>query len=148
MREEMVTRETLEAAYPGWARRLPGEPRRQGPVPSLCNAARTLEDPKAQQIAADALALSRLHVKDAFRPDIEGEYIGFGAVLSWHESDVTVRIYDDLLNMAHQAEFCDRIGELQITLDAPQDMRAWQKSMRLRFTAIGLIDRLIHQLSA
>lgn len=147
MREEMVTRETLANAYPVWARRLPGEPRRQGQAPSLRSAARTLKEPKAQQIAADALALSRLRIEDEFRPDIDGEYIGFGAVLSWQESDVTVRIYDDLLNMAHQAEFCDRIGELQIALDAPQNMSAWQKAMRTRFKAIGLIDRLIHQLS-
>jgi PRTRC genetic system protein F len=148
MREEMVTRATLEAAYPEWARRWPHTDRRQGRTPSLRGAARTLKDLKAQQIAADALALSRLRFEDQFRPDIEGEYIGFGAVLSWHESDVTVRIYDDLLNMAHQAECCDRIGELQIALDAPQSMGAWQKAMRTRFKAIGLIDRLIHQLSA
>ena len=148
MREEMVTRETLEAAYPDWARRWPNTGRRRGLAPGLRSAVRTLKDPKAQQIVADALALSRLHVEDKFRPDIEGEYIGFGAVLSWSESDVTVRIYDDLLNMAHQAEFCDRIGELQIALDAPQSMGAWQKAMRTRFKAIGLIDRLIHQLSA
>lgn len=148
MREEMVTRATLETAYPEWARRWPHKDQRQRRTPSLRGAARTLRDPKAQQIAADALALSCLRIEDEFRPDIEGEYIGFGAVLSWHESDVTVRIYDDLLNMAHQAEFCDRIGELQIALDAPQSMGAWQKAMRTRFKAIGLIDRLIHQLSA
>jgi PRTRC genetic system protein F len=148
MREEMVTRAMLEEAYPEWARRWPHADPRRGRGPSLRQAARKLKDPKAQQIAADALALSRLRVEDKFRPDIEGEYIGFGAVLSWHENDVTVRIYDDLLNMAHQAEFCDRIGELQIALDAPQDLAAWQKAMRTRFEAIGLIDHLIHRLSA
>ena len=79
---------------------------------------------------------------------IDGEYVGFGAVLSWREDDVTVRIYDDLLNLAHQAEFCDRIGELQMPLNEPQRMADWQQAMRTRFKAIGLIDRLIHQLSA
>lgn len=147
MREEMVTSQTLTQAYPDWARRWPPGDARARRAPSLSSMARKLEDPKVQQIAADALALSRLRIEDEFRPDIDGEYIGFGAVLSWRESDVTVRIYDDLLNLAHQAEFCDRIGELQMPLNEPQRMADWQQAMRTRFKAMGLIDRLIHQLS-
>ena len=148
MREEMVTRESLMQAYPEWARRWPV--RHTPPVrsPNLSSLVLRLKDQRAQQIAADALALSRLRIADEFRPEVDGEYVGFGAVLSWREDDVTVRIYDDLLNLAHQAEFCDRIGELQIALDEPQRMSQWQAAMRTRFKAIGLIDRLIHQLSA
>ena len=111
MREEMVTRSMLDNAYPEWARRWPVQPdksagrRRSGPAWRQCNlrrAAKTLNDSHQRQIAADALALSRLSLTDDFHPDIEGEYIGFGAVLSWEEGDVTTRIYDDLLNLAHQ----------------------------------------------
>lgn len=147
MREEMVSGQTLTQAYLDWARHWPPGSPRAFRAPSLSSMSRKLGDPKAQQIAADALALSRLRIEDEFRPDIDGEYIGFGAVLSWRESDVTVRIYDDLLNLAQQAEFCDRIGELQMPLNEPQRMADWQQAMRTRFKAIGLIDRLIHQLS-
>ena len=101
-----------------------------------------------RQIAADALALSRLTITDEFLPDMDGEYIGFGAVLSWDEGDVTTRIYDDLLQMAHQAEFCDRMGEAQIPMSDPGALGAWFHRMGQRFEAIGLIDRLIHALSA
>ncbi|MCU7369526.1 PRTRC system protein F [Paucibacter sp. O1-1] len=156
MREEMVTRSTLDAAYPEWARRwlsLPdkGARRRKGSQAwrpcSLRQAARTLADPSLRQIAADALALSRLALTDDFKPDIEGEYIGFGAVLSWDEGDVTTRIYDDLLNLAHQAEYCDRMGEIMVPLDDPGALAAWFHRMGQRFEAIGLIDRLIYALS-
>ena len=41
----------------------------------------------------------------------------------------------------------DRIGELQMPLNEPQRMADWQQAMRTRFKAMGLIDRLIHQLS-
>lgn len=157
MRDEMVTRRMLDEAYPEWARRWlsrpgKGERRRKGtPAWKPCNlrqAVRALTDLQMRQIAADALALSRLTLTDDFRPDVEGEYIGFGAVLSWDEGDVTTRIYDDLLQLAHQAEFCDRMGEVQIPMNDPGALAAWFVRMGQRFKAIGLIDRLIHALSA
>lgn len=157
MREEMVTRGKLDASYPEWARSwlsLPrkGERRSKGKKAwkpcNLRHAAKTLTDPRMRQIAADALALSRLTITDEFLPDMDGEYIGFGAVLSWDEGDVTTRIYDDLLQMAHQAEFCDRMGEAQIPMSDPGALGAWFHRMGQRFEAIGLIDRLIHALSA
>ena len=156
MREEMVTRRMLDAAYPEWARRwqhrpAKGQRRRGGAAAwrpcSLRQAAKTLADPHLRQIASDALALSRLALTDDFKPDIDGEYIGFGAVLSWDEGDVTTRIYDDLLNLAHQAEHCDRMGEVQIPLSDPSALGAWFHRMGQRFEAIGLIDRLIYALS-
>lgn len=155
MREEMVTRRMLDDAYPEWARRWLVRPdksaggRRRTPAwrpCSLRHAARTLTDPHQRQIAADALALSRLTLTDDFHPDIEGEYIGFGAVLSWEEGDVTTRIYDDLLNLAHQSEYCDRMGEVLIPLDDPGALQAWFLRMGQRFEANALIDRLIHAL--
>ncbi|QBM28465.1 PRTRC system protein F [Hydrogenophaga pseudoflava] len=155
MREEMVTRRMLDDAYPEWARRWLVRPdksaggRRRTPAWRPCSlrrAARTLTDPHQRQIAADALALSRLTLADDFHPDIEGEYIGFGAVLSWEEGDVTTRIYDDLLNLAHQSDYCDRMGEVLIPLDDPGALQAWFLRMGQRFEAIALIDRLIHAL--
>lgn len=50
--------------------------------------------------------------------------------------------------MAHQAEFCDRMGEAQIPMSDPGALGAWFHRMGQRFEAIGLIDRLIHALSA
>lgn len=154
-REEMVTRRMLDAAYPEWARRWPIRAgkgvRRRKDTPawrpcSLRQAARTLADPRLRRVAADALALSRLTLTDDFRPDIDGEFIGFGAVLSWHEGDVTARIYDDLLQLAHQAEFCDRMGEVCIPTSDPGALAVWFQRMDQRFRAIALIDRLIHAL--
>ena len=156
MRDEMVTRAMLDAAYPEWARRWLVRPekgvrRRKGDVPlrprDLRRAAKTLTDPAMRAIVADALALSKLPLDDSFRPDIDGEYIGFGAVLSWDEADITTRIYDDLLNLAHQSEFCDRMGEALIPLDDPGALAACFARLNLRFQAIALIDRLIHALS-
>ncbi|WP_298434866.1 PRTRC system protein F [Ottowia sp.] len=155
MRDEMVTREVLNAAYPEWARRWLSSPakgarrRKDGPAWRPCSlrrAAKTLADPKLRAIAADALALSRLPLDDSFRPDIDGEFIGFGAVLSWDEADVTTRIYDDMLNLAHQAEFCDRMGEALIPLDDPGALGACFARLGVRFEAIALIDRLIYGL--
>lgn len=146
LREEMVTRKKLDDAFPAWA--VAARRKHRPSRAALARLVRGLSDPWARDIAADALALVKLRIEDAFRPDVDGEYIGFGAVLAWREDDLTVRIYDDLLQLAHQSEFCDRIGELEIALDAPQAMREWQCAMRVRFAAIRLIDRLIDRLSA
>jgi PRTRC genetic system protein F len=149
MRSEMLTRAMLDECFPKWAREWMGRSaKRRGGRCNLRHAAGTVTEPRLRQIIADAVALSRLSFEeDAFRPDIEGEYIGFGAVLSWVEGDVTTRIYDDLLQIAHQGECCERMGELRIPLDDPGALGAWLRAMRPRFKAIRLIDRLIHQLS-
>lgn len=144
MRDEMVTRQKLDEAFPVWANSYP---HKRLPVTAFERLADGLHDLTMRDIAADTLALARLRIKDEFRPDVDGEYLGWGAVLSWREDDLTVRIYDDLMQLAHQGEFCDRMGELEIDLDAPQVMRAWQSAMHVRFKAIRLIDRLIHWLS-
>lgn len=149
MRSEMLTRAELDAAYPDWARSWPHPA--AGRPPGRCSlrrAARTLADPQLRQIVADARRLGRLHCDDGFHPTVDGEYIGFGAVLSWRPGDVTVRIYDDLLQIAHEGECCDRIGEQRVALDDPGALGAWLRAMHPRFAAIGLIDRLIHALAA
>lgn len=151
MRDEMVSRQMLNDAYPEWGRKWvarAGSGVRGRRLPcSLAKAVKTLADPLMRQIAADALALSRMPLDDSFRPDIEGEYIGFGAVLSWREGDVTTRIYDDVLNLARQGEYCDRMGEQQIAIDDPDTLAAFFHRMSMRFRAIKVIDRLIHALS-
>lgn len=155
MRDEMLSRRMLDEAYPEWARRWLVRPdkgvrRRKGSDEwrpcSLRRAVKTLTDPRMRQIAADALTLSRLSLGDDFRPEIESEYIGFGAVLSWDEGDVPTRIYDDLLKLAHQTEFCDRMGEVLIPLDDPGALDVCFQRMGQRFEAIALIDRLIRAL--
>lgn len=146
MREDMVTRKKLDEAFPAWAIATPRK--RFLSRAALARLAQGASDSLGRDIAADVLALATLRIEDEFRSDVDGEYIGFGAVLSWREDDPTVRIYDDLLQLAHQSEFCDRMGELEIALDAPQAMRGWQCAMRVRFRAIRLLDRLIDRLSA
>ena len=84
---------------------------------------------------------------DEYRPEIDGEFIGFGAVLSWRADDLTVRVYDDLINNAHQGEFCDVMGDVFFDLKEPRAMGAWQRKMHSRFDAIRLIDALIWRLS-
>lgn len=144
MREEMVTRAKLDAAFPVWAMT---HPCKRLSLAAFERIAEELSHHPARDIGRDALALAQLRINDAYRPEIDGEFIGFGAVLSWREDDLTVRIYDDLLQFAYQAEFCDLMGELEIELDKPQAMRVWQRDMRARFKAIRLIDGLIYKLS-
>jgi len=151
MREEMVSKATLEAAYPAWARRWPRGMELPQCARILRRAVKRLGKPgdmTAKALAEDALALVSLDLDDSFRPDIDGEFVGFGAVLSWTEGDVTTRIYDDLLNLAHQGEYSETMGEVRVPLDDPGAFAAWQWAMADRFEAIRRIDALIHRLSA
>jgi len=144
MREEMVTAKHFTEAFPAWALSWKPEKLKQS---DLRKIAHDCGDAYAREVAALALALARLRFKDEFKPDIEGEFIGFGAVLSWRDDDLTVRVYDDLINMAHEGEFCDVMGEVRFALSAPAAMQAWQRAMRPRFKAMRLIDGLIWRLS-
>lgn len=151
-RAEMVTRDLLDDAFPVWARTWPGrQSREQGPVGwktiDLRKALPLLADPRQRAIVTDAIALARLRIEDEFRCDCDGEFVGFGAVLSWSESDLTTRVFDDLMQQAHEGECYDRMGEVRIALNTPSAMSKWQGAMRPRFRAIGLIDRLIGALS-
>lgn len=148
MRAEMVSKAMLEAAYPAWARRWPCGLELPQCARSLRRAVKRLSDPTLKAVAGDALALASLNLDDSFRPDVDGEFVGFGAVLSWDEGDVTTRIYDDLLNLAHQGEYYDAMGEVRVPLDDPGAFGAWQRAMASRFEAIRRIDALIHRLSA
>ena len=148
----MLFRSLLDDAFPAWARTWP-ERTASGDAPAgwkaidLRRAITTVTDPGQRRIVADAIALARLRIEDAFRCDADGEFVGFGAVLSWAESDLTTRIFDDLMQQAHEAECYDRMGEVRMALNTPSAMAKWQSAMRPRFKAIALIDRLIAGLS-
>lgn len=144
MREEMVTAKHFTEVFPAWA--LSWKPMKlaQSELEKITHAC---DDLYAREIAVLVLALARLRIEDEFRPEIEGEFIGCGAVLSWRDDDLTVRVYDDFINMAHEGEFCDVIGEVRFALSEPATMQAWQRAMRPRFKAMRLIDDLIWRLS-
>ena len=144
MRADMVTKSGITESYPAWA--LSWKPPTLGTA-ELKKVADDGTDAYAREVASLVWALARMRIQDRFRPEIEGEFIGFGAVLSWREDDLTVRIYDDLINMAHEGEFCDMIGEVCFDLSDPETMQAWQRRMRQQFKAMRLIDRLIWRLS-
>ncbi len=151
MRADMVSKATLMEDYPEWARAWP----RGLELPQCCRLLRRAVkrlckpcDRPMRELAEHALALGTLDLDDRFRPDIEGEYIGFGAVLSWEAGDVTTRIYDDLINMAHEGEYVETMGQMQMPLDDPGAFSAWQRDMAVRFVAMRHIDALIFGLSA
>lgn len=148
MREEMVCKSDLEAEYPSWARRWPHRLQLRQCVRLLRRNLKRPLEPAAKSIAADAMALAMLNIEDKFRVDSDCEFVGFGAVLSWEEGDLTTRLYDDMVNLAYQGEYCDVMGEVQVELDDPSGFGAWQQAMADRFEAIRLIDALIHGLSA
>ena len=151
-RAEMVSRDLLDDTFPVWARTWPGR-RTKDCLPNLWStidlrrAAKQLADPRQRAIVGDAIALARLRIADDFRCDCDGEFVGFGAVLSWTEGDLTTRVFDDLMQHAQEGECCDCMGEQRMALSAPAAMTQWQRAMRPRFKAIALIDRLIGRLS-
>ncbi|GIK76251.1 MAG: hypothetical protein BroJett021_52390 [Chloroflexota bacterium] len=144
MRNEMVTKAHVTEAFPAWS--LAWQPETLDAA-RLARIAEDNGDAFTRDVASLLTRLARLKIKDDCRPEIDGEFIGFGAVLSWRADDLTVRVYDDLINTAQQAEFCDVMGEVFFDLREPRALRAWQRKMRVRFEAIGLIDELIWRLS-
>ena len=144
MREEMVTKASMTEAFPAWALAWQSATL---DASALAQIAAHGSDEFTRDVTALLTKLARLKIKDDCRPEIDGEFIGFGAVLSWHADDLTVRVYDDLVNMAQQGEFCDVMGDVYFDVNEPSAMRAWQRQMRSRFEAIGLIDALIWRLS-
>ena len=144
MREEMVTKVHMTEAFPTWA--LGWGPKMLA-VSALRQIAARGSDAVTRDVAALLTKLVCLKIKDDYRPEIDGEFIGFGAVLSWRADDLTVRVYDDLINMAHQGEFCDVMGDVFFDLNEPRALAAWQRKMRSRFEAIRLIDALIWRLA-
>ena len=143
MRADMVTREKVLAAFPSWAL----NPARHRIKSAALKRLDTREWPgSAVELITDLLLLDRLRVRDDYRPDIDGEFIGFAAVLSWHEDDLSVRIFDDGVNLATQAEYCDIAGECMASVQEPEVLRAWIKGMPRRMKVMAVADRLIWRL--
>lgn len=140
---QMVTRGGLAQAFPPWA--LDREACVLDPA-LLPSIAATGEEPFVREAARLLMELRTLTVGDEFTPPMDGEFIGFGALLSWRCDDVTVRVYDDLVNMAQEGECCEWIGEVEFDLDAPEALARWQRRMGRHFAVIRLLDALIHHL--
>lgn len=146
IREEMVTRDKIDAAFPAWATEWTGRRQRLARR-ALQRIGREARSPRVRAVVQDTLALSRLEMGDEYRPDIDGWFLGFGAVLTWRTSDIAVRVFDDYANEASQGDFGDWMGEFRFDLDDADAVRTWADAMEVRFEGIRLLDRLIHSLS-
>lgn len=143
--ETWITYADFKADYPAWV--LEGRKQRLA-LARLARLAETMTDTRLRSIVWDTFNLAQLKFKTSYAVDGDGEFVGFGGVLSWHEDDITVRVFDDLLEMAYQGESFDLMGELRLELSDPLGMKQWQSDMRVHLKAIRLIDRLIYHLIA
>jgi PRTRC genetic system protein F len=144
LRADMVTRAAIDAAFPPWALRsraaLSGR--------RLRLLAREHADGHVRRAAQLAFALARTGAHARFAARREGLFTGFGAVLCWRDDDIAVRVSDDYAHYAWQGECYDQIGEVVLPADEPDALRRWMRAMTPQLRAIGLIDRLLHLLSA
>lgn len=144
MRADMVTRAEIEASFPAWAlMRAAGLSQRR-----LHALSTSHDDAFVRRMAELTLALARTPVSRDFMARREGLFIGFGAVLCWADDDVAVRVSDDYAQYAWQGDSFGEIGEMVLPADQPSALRHWMRAMTPHLRAIGLIDRLLHFLSA
>lgn len=146
MQQEMVTRAKIDAAFPSWAITWP-DSRKRISRRELRRVATAARASRVRAVADAALALDRLDLDESFRPEAEGWFLGYGAVLSWKEDDISVRVFDDYANDAVQGDYFDWIGEFSFDIEDPQAVREWMAAMAVRFEGIRLLDSLIHELS-
>jgi PRTRC genetic system protein F len=146
MRQEMVTREKIDAAFPEWATQWPGM-RKRLTRRTMQRIATEARSSRVRQVVADALALDRLDLDDAFRPNADGWFIGYGAVLTWRPGDIGVRVFDDFANDAVQGDYCDWMGEFSFDIGEPRALSEWMQAMEVRFEGMRRLDALIHELS-
>lgn len=146
MRQEMVTREKIDAAFPEWATRWPGT-RKRLTRRAMQRIAAEARSARVRRVAEDALALDRLDLDDAFRPNADGWFVGYGAVLTWRPGDIGVRVFDDFANDAVQGDYCDWMGEFSFDIGEPQALSEWLRAMEVRFEGMRRLDALIHELS-
>lgn len=143
IRESMVTRAAIDAAFPAWA--LAAD--------KPCLPLRTLAKLRlhacayVREAATLVLALRQLPTTGRYMPRWEHTFIGYGAVLCWHDGDLAVRVSDDCAQLAWQDQSTDTVGEVLFPLAAPAALRAWLDAMRPNLHAINLIDRLIWHLT-
>lgn len=146
MREEMVTREKVDEAFPAWALKWTGRSKAVSER-ALRRVATAACSARVRGVADDTLALLRLELDDRFRPEFEGCFAGYGALLMWHEGDIAARIFDDYMNDAMQGDAYDTVGEFTFGLDDAQAVREWRDALELRFEGMRRLDSLIHALS-
>jgi len=97
---------------------------------------------------SDVLALEKLNLNDEFRPNGDGWFVGYGAVLTWKPDDIAVRVFDDFANDAVQGDFVDWMGEAEFSIGEPETLRHWMEGMEVRLKGMRLLDNLIHELSS
>jgi PRTRC genetic system protein F len=147
MREEMVTREKIDAAFPAWATQWPGQRKRLSRA-ALQRIAKGARSCRVRQLMSDVLALEKLNLNDEFRPNGDGWFVGYGAVLTWKPDDIAVRVFDDFANDAVQGDFVDWMGEAEFSIGEPETLRHWMEGMEVRLKGMRLLDNLIHELSS
>lgn len=147
MRDGMVTRKMVDAAFPSWSTTWPKR-RKKVSMRTLATVGEAARSAKARRVADLVLALRRLRLKDECRPQGDGWFIGFGPVLMWRDNDLTTRIFDDFCNDACQSESVDWCGEHRFDLLDESSVKAWMALMKPRLKGIRLLDNLIFELSA
>jgi PRTRC genetic system protein F len=144
MRADMVTRAEIEASFPPWAlTRAIGLSQRR-----LHALSTSHDDAFVRRTAELAFALARIPLSRDFMARREGLFMGFGAVLCWADDDIAVRVSNDYAQYAWQGDSFGEIGEVVLPADQPSALRRWMRTMTPQLRAIGLIDRLLHLLSA
>jgi PRTRC genetic system protein F len=144
MRAEMVTLEAMQEAFPPWALTPPSL---SSAGALLARMALSDKGPEGvRRAAALAAELAKLPARAEYRPDEEGLFIGFGAVLCWQPEDLAMRISDDLAQYAWQDEYVDHSGEVRFALDDPAQMRRWLRHMRPLLRGVAILDELIWML--
>jgi PRTRC genetic system protein F len=146
LRQEMVTREKIDAAFPAWATQCPGT-RKRLTRRAMQRIATDARSARVRRVAEHALVLDRLDLEDAFRPNADGWFIGYGAVLTWRPGDIGVRVFDDFANDAVQGDYCDWMGEFSFDVGEPQALSGWLQAMEFRLAGMRRLDALIHELS-
>lgn len=146
LREQMVTKEKIDSAYPQWALKRPKR-RKRVSQRELKRIAATARSALVRQVADATLALSSIKLDGRFRPDEDGWFVGFGAVVTWQQGDITVRIFDDYVNYAYEGDAYDTIGAHELSFDGPTCTLDWMAAMEVRFEGMRQLDRLIHALS-
>lgn len=149
MRDDIVTKEDIDAAFPAWATNLT---RARLSERALSTVATRHTDRFVRTAASLALRLLRLRPVSNFMPKCEGEgvYIGFGAVLCWRDNDIAMRLSDAMAQRAWEGdeETYDHIGEIELHIGDIKGMRDWMRAMRRQLRMIALLDALIEHLAA
>jgi len=144
MANDMITRATIEAAFPAWALDY-NRPRLMHE--ELVRLTAQYPCPYVQRAGELAAALDGTRTTAQYCPEEDGMFIGFGAVLCWRDGDLAVQISDDYANLAWQSEYCDEIGKVSFPFNEPDAMRRWMRKVSPNLAAIRLLDGLLRHLT-